>query len=285
MARRAILVAVSIFLCSCIYVPDMGADSPSEEARAEIKEGALNQEEVVSLLGEPDVTREDGSIAIYDNSRITGHVIGVPIPVPGVGVLGTGFHNPIEKLESTQIEFNEGIAISISTITDGYGCYKNGVCLDSGWTTHGGPRLIPEITALSSTREDDKQAKAFAIQEGRCSLYIYTVGNHIATYPVLLSIAEHRLLPISPTGYLHLNLPRGKLVLKVFHSGTTYIVHQEPELLVQANATCSASSIAYLQINYSRGESGPNSRSAKVDLVEHEKGRNEVLNRRLLLLP
>ena len=102
---------------------------------------------------------------------------------------------------------------------------------------------------------------------------------------MLISIAEHDLLPISPTGYLYLQLPREKLALQVFYSGTTYIGGGEPELLAQASVTCPKSSVDYLEISYLQGEFGPNSRSAKIDLVAQEKGRNEVLQRRLLLLP
>ena len=280
MLSRAIILFGIIVTSGCLYIPAGSDGSAPEDHEQRINIGSSTKEEVFSFLGPPDITRDNGSIAIYDNSEITGYLI-----IIEPFILGALYQGSLETLGSTLIQFDENVATVVSPIPDGYGCYTNYVCLDSGWTTLGGPKLIPESTAISSNRDDDKEAKRFGTPAEGCNIYIHAAGNILAEYPILVSIENNSLIPLTADNYLNVQLSEGKLLLKVFHSGTDFITKGEPELLAQAAVTCSKPSIDFLQITYKFGETGPNSRSAKVDLVDQEKGRNEIINRRLLLLP
>jgi hypothetical protein len=281
MLNRLILIALALH--GCLYIPDMSEDKPSKEGVEEIVEGSSTRKEVISRIGEPDFTALGGLIAIYDYSRVTGHVIGLPIPVSGVGVIGNSFYNPIEKLESTQIEYRDDVVVSISSISDGYGCYINGVCLDSGWTILGGPRLVPAIAALSTSGVEDQNAKKLSLPVSGCNLYIYVVGGVRSDYPVIAAIDNAEIFPLSLANYLNLEVPPGRFSLKVFHSGTAFVTNSEKEFLAESTMSCKKPSVDFVEIRYELGQQGPNTRTANVSLASQEKGLREILGRRLLL--
>jgi hypothetical protein len=284
---RIILIALSITISGCLYVPWFGSKPHADDALAQVLTGETTRAEVLEIFGEPDVSREQGKLWIYENGKITGALIAVPIPVPGAGAVGTAaFLKQFEDLQSLLVEFENDTVKHFRILEEEYGCYSNDICLISGWALRAyPPYLIPKMASITSIGSDDQLAKRFNGIPGRCSIYIYSIGRFWKEYPGLISLESIELAPLNLEGYLHVGLQPGKMKISVFASGLNYVGGDIARYLDDIDVMCTGGSVFFVEVDYRMGRPGKYKTSANTRIVSSDLGKEAILGRNLLILP
>ena len=92
MIYRIIFLIGSLNISSCLYIPVPTPESPLDNLPQKIEVGTAQRKDVTSEFGAPRVTRENGALAIYDNSKVAAYFAEFII----IGIGGA-----INKYEST----------------------------------------------------------------------------------------------------------------------------------------------------------------------------------------
>lgn len=228
-----------------------------------VKIGSSTREDVVGILGQPQLKLEGGSLWIYGRTR-------------AAFTDGFGFYE--HDYRAILIEFSEGV-IEAKDMVQGkglsvVGCSRKfGLCLKPGWDSrsdgNGEPRTLSRrYSAVTSLREDDEQAKRFKLDDARCAVYVYSGRNFFRDdTPPALTIGTARDEPVPPGGYLNFQYPPQRLHLIAGRN--------------TANIDCQAGSLHFYKLDKYLATDEDN---IHIKSVSPDEGRKAIKNKRRLLI-
>ncbi len=198
---RLLLILTTFTLTACGFLIPVSHPEPYPIGLIDrIVPGRTDKGDLEALLGQPQVSLQNGAIWIYGQSRVVLWDTGGPDQ---------------HDYQALLLEFDDERVSSVELLEDKYGCWSSGLCLVSGWPLFeedNAPAFLDrELTAVVSRRDDDAQAKRFLPDAGACSLYIYKRQNLFwgREYAPPISIAGVKDEPLHSSGYLWLKVPPG----------------------------------------------------------------------------
>jgi hypothetical protein len=218
-------------------------------------------DDVVELLGQPQIKLQGGSLWVYGRTRAAS--------TDGLG----GYTHDYRAI---LIEFSEGAVASKDIVHGEYltmpACWSeaHSLCLWPQWDSRSGANDEPKIlsrrySAVTSLREDDEQAKRFEPDDGQCAVYVYSDGNLFSILPVL-SIGTARDEPVPMGGYLNFQSPPQRLQLMAGEN--------------TADVDCQAGSLHFYKLGKYLATDGDN---IHIKSVNPDEGRKAISWRHLLL--
>lgn len=250
------MLAMLLVLSGCIW-PTLNPDPYHDDILRNIKIGASDRNELASFLGQPEVKLNNDQFWIYGQSTIIIH-----------DTLGSHLH----VYQSLLVEFENDVVKSFDVIVERYGCWKNGLCLVSGWplpTPWGGPVFLgPERAAIVSHRDDDHSAKKFETVQKKCSIYLYKKENLFfgKDHPPTITMGPARDEPLHYKGYLFARVPSGKQRVE---SGNDI-----------AEFECQSGSLLFFEIEQ---DMGWDNTDVEINRVKVDEGKEAIQKRNLLI--
>jgi hypothetical protein len=218
-------------------------------------------DDVIETLGQPHLKLQGGRLWIYGRTRAA-----------RTNGLGSYQHD----YRAVLIEFSEGVVASIYLVHGENlslaSCWSNGLCLEPEWDFRSSSRDEPSIlsrrySAVTSTREDDAEAKHYKPEDGQCAIYVYSGRNFFRdSTPPTLSIDAAKDEPVPAGGYLNIQ-SRPKLLQLIAGRNTV-------------NVDCQVGSVYFYKLDKYLATDEDN---IQVKSVSIDEGRKAINKRHLLL--
>lgn len=229
-----------------------------------VKIDSSTREDVVGILGQPQLKLESGSLWIYGRTRATST---------------DGFGSYAHDYSAILIDFREGVVASKDIVQRknlSWGaCWSKdySLCLEPEWDSRSDANDEPKTlsrrySAVTSLREDDAQAKRFKSEDGQCVVYVYSGRNFFGAFtPPVVSIGTARDEPVPTGGYLKFQSPPQRLLLTAGRNTT--------------DIDCRAGTLHFYKLDKYLATDEDN---IHIKSVKPGEGRKAIKNKRRLLL-
>jgi outer membrane protein assembly factor BamE (lipoprotein component of BamABCDE complex) len=259
--RFVILLLLVLSITACIYLPKYEPEPYKLEVLAQIKPNETTREEVIELLGNPTISREDNGIWLYYYNRELGYIILV-FPAGGGQVVDPQF---------VLLEFHQDTVSYVELVEDfetSRGCSNSGVCLYiSDWETG--------TLEVTSRRKDDQEAKLFEPDSEKCGLYVVTYHSQ-----VYISVNSYKDVSISEFSYLYKLLPPGTHEISFSSSSLGTLGSNTMQV------ECVARSLVFVEIYGEMEKYFPFPKAALgIRVAEDERIREVILDKNVIMLP
>jgi len=203
--RFSLTVLLALNLSACLIVPFPTTVEPlpfPDEKVAQIAPGVTSRQQVIDLLGKPDIEGPGPSLALYgDDRRIAGVFVVVPEALGAVPIK-TGHLLVLNYDENALVReaelFRKGLFRNNSEV-----CTISGICIKPRIDSTGAKFRILDAE-FYDTPENDAGAKLLSVPPDLCVVYVFLDTNFWAGNKVLVHSVGHPSSKrhLDKTGYL-----------------------------------------------------------------------------------
>jgi len=265
-----VLLGLSLALLGCVPLPlPWMSDEPriEEDTLENIDIGVTTREEILSLLGTPDLMRRGNKLWIYGWAQ-------------GHGMLITPSPEPNEALYYTYhvlfLEFNESGLLENLDIEQGeHACLQDDVCVykwEWNWTKES--FCLDESTSIiTASHKEEERAEHFVPSKDVCGAYLFTHHSNI-----YFSISDARYKRLDYRTYVFYELEPGNKVLRVSYYPPSKFKHVRT--LSTKEFECISGQNVYLKL----GDEQNQSSHITISLLSPAQGKEKMNEKRLQLL-
>jgi hypothetical protein len=206
-----LLLACCVALSGCVGAI-FPTDNPLPYADADlarIEIGSSTRDDVIRILGQPQLMLRGGNLWIYGRSRAK--------LSDGLGSYEHDYQAIFVMFTNSEVAAKDLLHADLMYLTSSCWSEESGLCLHSYWEATDGsskPMLLSRrFSAVTSRGDDDANAKRFTPDEGNCAVYVYSGRSFFRGGIPVVTIGESKDEPVPPAGYLFFQSSPGQLTL------------------------------------------------------------------------
>ena len=286
--RRAIgaVTVLSVLLGGCVIIPFPSipeAKPFQDEEIGFVEVGKTTRQEVNAKLGQPQVSRADGSLVAYGEARAVASLLGAVY-------MGSGQIMPIETFHYVIVRYDaDDVVTAFDIVRDRDGCTSDGICIEAafktvearGWWYDVESALTDLSTIILAPTDNDGDAKRFPVEANRCGVYVYETRTGMPGHKALsISRPGRPSTPINSHTYLYWMQSPGPVSLDSVEFDVTF-PNQEFPTVQPLDFECAAGNLYFVKVNNHNRWIFNDTITFSLDTTES--GKKNVQSRRLII--
>jgi hypothetical protein len=231
--------------------------------------GACSREEILELLGEPDIARDQDKVWLYGDPRSTALIFAM------YGI------SEIIDYQYLLLEFEKDQLKNVEVIEQHLGCSSTGTCITwDVYEKNSDKTALAKETIVSTKGRKDIEAKRYPTHPGRCSFYMYTPNSGLYALLTGVDIGFLKDVRLDRKTYMNVHLDPGEYRV----TARSYAYDYKRDEPIDMSVSCEAGEIIFLKINYSQWNIF-NVHITGIEIENSKEAKKTVKNKSLLLLP